>query len=750
MSVTLNQAKFGTGVYGTAKYGQFIVDINLGVTATGTVASVEPQVKVSATAVTVSLAIASVNVTVAPTISATPVTASFAIATTTNVDIQEDVDSVSASFSIASVSIGNIDASTSGVSASTAISTATQADVSTNTVTGVSATGAINTVGIDNNLNTLTAVTASFGVMFNVESGLTLDGTLDEGELSGHYATRTNNIVHAGELTLPSSFTQTVPFWEHGGSGIGAWFGVAKISNVYYLRVRSGEGSTSVNLLSDDTDVVIANVPISQIPEFDGNTHTVVWDLRPKSGGRVRLWIDGRLIIEQGTSGGANLENDAWSGGNVGGWGIGKGSIAGGTTDSSGTQFQAPADRAWSGTIKSGLRYYAGELVSFDDPFDVNIKTNTITGVSASTAISTATQAIANDAIVDLTSVGITSSFAITAAGTKLDSPELTAVTASFVAPSTAQADIQQDAFSVSATGTIASVEPKVAVGISGVSANGSIGTVSPDINIENISSVSATFAIGDTLVARGATVPMTAVTAFFAVGSVGIDNVLDTLTAVTATGTANSAGGGVGTNTATGVTATGAIAGLTLNITEVMEAVTATGAIGTVEAQPSENTESATASIVAGSLTQVKVSERLQAVTASGAINTLTQVKTSAGLDTVEAQGTIASVGVKAVSPTLATVIGSFNVTSIAPDITEVIDTVSATGVIGTTSATGVQFDFEAVKELYDRFRTVYVEGFTQTTSERTVYVPRELRKVYVERFSTSAERRVRAGKAA
>ena len=49
MSVTLNQAKFGTGVYGTAKYGQFIVDINLGVTATGTVASVEPQVKVSAT-----------------------------------------------------------------------------------------------------------------------------------------------------------------------------------------------------------------------------------------------------------------------------------------------------------------------------------------------------------------------------------------------------------------------------------------------------------------------------------------------------------------------------------------------------------------------------------------------------------------------------------------------------------------------------------------------------------------------------
>ena len=60
------------------------------------------------------------------------------------------------------------------------------------------------------------------------------------------------------------------------------------------------------------------------------------------------------------------------------------------------------------------------------------------------------------------------------------------------------------------------------------------------------------------------------------------------------------------------------------------------------------------------------------------------------------------------------------------------------------------MQFDFEAVKELYDRFRTVYVEGFTQTSSERTVYVPTELRKIYVEGFSTSAERRARVSKAA
>lgn len=37
MSVTINQALYGTGVYGTAKYGQLIVDINTGVLATGNI-----------------------------------------------------------------------------------------------------------------------------------------------------------------------------------------------------------------------------------------------------------------------------------------------------------------------------------------------------------------------------------------------------------------------------------------------------------------------------------------------------------------------------------------------------------------------------------------------------------------------------------------------------------------------------------------------------------------------------------------
>ena len=67
-----------------------------------------------------------------------------------------------------------------------------------------------------------------------------------------------------------------------------------------------------------------------------------------------------------------------------------------------------------------------------------------------------------------------------------------------------------------------------------------------------------------------------------------------------------------------------------------------------------------------------------------------------------------------------------------------------------GTITVTAIQFDFEAVKTLYDRQRTVYVEGFTETGGDRTVYVQKENRKIYIAGFSTSADRRSRVPKVA
>ena len=81
--------------------------------------------------------------------------------------------------------------------------------------------------------------------------------------------------------------------------------------------------------------------------------------------------------------------------------------------------------------------------------------------------------------------------------------------------------------------------------------------------------------------------------------------------------------------------------------------------------------------------------------------------------------------------------------------------------------SATGVTFDFDAVRDLFDRRRVVYVPRQTTsqdrevlvaevfrvapvarqtTSSDRTVLVASENRVVYVPRKSTSAERTAEA----
>ena len=737
MSVTLNQAKFGTGVYGTAKYGQFIVDINLGVTATGAIGSVEPKVKVTVGGA-ISTGVTSRLISVAA--------ADEDFYTERTADISAYIGATArlvVLYQSGSSFRGDVQLDDFNIGGNTFTDFSSSQGFQTNNAQDNSQVSSGSLDSIQSELDNVTfesvgTNTSAFGKWVR-DSGGTPSGStgLTSGKTGSFYlyaetsSTGSNNDIWLRSPSVTINNGTLSFFSAQSGSNCGPFFA--------YLDVSAApvglSASVSIGTVSVTVAPTISATPVTASFAISTTTNVDVQE-DPSSGATATFAIASVDVA---------IQEDV-------------GSVSASTAISTSTQADISTNTVTGlsatfniatvdiGNINAPTSGVSGSINTPN--LEVDIKTNTLTGVSASTAIGTA-QAISNDATVDLTGVSATGSFAITAAGTKLNSPELTAVIASFVAPS-AQADIQQDAFSVSATGTIASVEHKVAVGISGISASGTIGTVSPDINVENISGVSATLAIGDTLVARGATVPMTAVTASFAVGSVGVDNALDTVTAVTATGTVDSVQVDLSTDTATGVTATGAIAGLTLNITEVMEAVTATGAIGTVEAQPSENTESATASIVVGSLTQVKVSERLQAVTASGAINTSTQVKTSAGLDTVEAQGTIASVGVAVDSPTLTTILSSFSVASIAPDISEITDTVSATGVIGTASATGVQFDFEAVKELYDRFRTVYVEGFTQTSSERTVYVPTELRKIYVEGFSTSAERRARVSKAA
>jgi len=178
------------------------------------------------------------------------------------------------------------------------------------------------------------------------EGTLTLSRTITPGQVNGSEFTvteRSQPAIFGGQAVLPSTFTQDAVLFEHGATGQGCWVGVRQISGEYNLVIRAGDGSPTPVA----TDVIIAEVPISKIPQFDGGTHTVVWEF-VNSPGTIRLWIDNILYVnETNTSLGGT-----WSGGDAGGWGESNGSTAGNYSTN-----------AWPVPPTTNLRYYNQQTV---------------------------------------------------------------------------------------------------------------------------------------------------------------------------------------------------------------------------------------------------------------------------------------------------------------------------------------------------------------------------------------------------
>jgi len=125
------------------------------------------------------------------------------------------------------------------------------------------------------------------------------------------------------------------------------------------------------------------------------------------------------------------------------------------------------------------------------------------------------------------------------------------------------------------------------------------------------------------------------------------------------------------------------------------------------------------------GSTTITNEASNVINLTATGTANqTLTGVSATGFVNTVEEKPTEALLSVSATG----FVNGNFTFSN-----THSLSGVQGTFSVGTLTVTGVQFDFEAVKTLYDRRRTAYVEK----------QLPRI---VYVAKQSTAAERRAAA----
>ena len=95
-------------------------------------------------------------------------------------------------------------------------------------------------------------------------------------------------------------------------------------------------------------------------------------------------------------------------------------------------------------------------------------------------------------------------------------------------------------------------------------------------------------------------------------------------------------------------------------------------------------------------------------------------------------------------VVPTGVVTTGSIGALTLTADANITLASAVGTFTAGTITATGVQFDFEAVKDQFDISRVVYVKA-QSTADERTVNVKEEIRLTFVARQSSSDDRTIR-----
>ena len=106
----------------------------------------------------------------------------------------------------------------------------------------------------------------------------------------------------------------------------------------------------------------------------------------------------------------------------------------------------------------------------------------------------------------------------------------------------------------------------------------------------------------------------------------------------------------------------------------------------------------------------QVNITEILGSVTATGSIGTLEHSNT---LTLTGVQGTVTCGGVED-QPTerIATGVAATGaVGSVTVNVLEALGSAAATSTVGTLTTTAVVFDFNAVRELYDRRRTATID---------------------------------------
>jgi hypothetical protein len=193
----------------------------------------------------------------------------------------------------------------------------------------------------------------------NPAENLTLSNTYQSLTNLGSITGRNEDVVFQSDsngILLKSSYTDAEIWWEAGGTTSGAWLGIAKINDAYFIRFRSGSGkndqqSTGGGTAGGTNSRAVVNLSVSDssvASYFDDERHIITWAIEISDAtylaGRLRLWIDGNEVItyDPYNDDGNVLRNGQWAGSDSAGYGQGFSQVAGGdgTFDSGATQYQ--------------------------------------------------------------------------------------------------------------------------------------------------------------------------------------------------------------------------------------------------------------------------------------------------------------------------------------------------------------------------------------------------------------------------
>ena len=150
---------------------------------------------------------------------------------------------------------------------------------------------------------------------YNATFGKTATGTYAEdtsfaNSTAGFQSTNVaQTFVGSGSAKLHTAYSSgDFCLFEFGQLTHGTWLGVKDIAGVRNLVFRTGGSS---NASSGDT--IVLSKPISEIPEFDNQAHTITWEMRPGTPAQASLWIDGTRYLHGTTTGGTDILNGRWA-----------------------------------------------------------------------------------------------------------------------------------------------------------------------------------------------------------------------------------------------------------------------------------------------------------------------------------------------------------------------------------------------------------------------------------------------------